>query len=47
MKSFKDFMEQVNNIRRLSTTDHYTTREGGRRKIKKKDVPPSFDDPLM
>ena len=45
MKSFKEFMEQANNIRNLG--DYYTTKEGGRRRIKKKDIPPPFDDPLM
>jgi hypothetical protein len=46
MKSFKQFMEQANNIRRLG--DYYTTKDKkGRTIIKKKDVPPPFDDPLM
>jgi len=45
MKSFKQFMEQANNIRRLG--DFYTTKDKKGRKLKQKDVPPSFDDPLM
>jgi hypothetical protein len=45
MKTFQQFIEQVNNIRPLG--DYYTTKKGGKRLIKKKDIPAPFDDPLL
>jgi len=45
MKTFQQFIEQVNNIRPLG--DYYTTKKGGKRVIKKKDIPAPFDDPLL
>ena len=45
MKTFQQFIEQMNNIRRLG--DFYTTKKGGKRHIKKKDIPAPFDDPLL
>ena len=45
MKTFQQFIEQVNNIRPMG--DYYTTKKGGKRVIKKKDIPAPFDDPLL